>query len=269
MAQTGRLLFTGSSPSTEYHMGADIVAQSQSGNYSVVRISATAFNIGSTGSFSGDNGSHTAAIDGYGQIQQAGTLPSGVPNGGMRWDISGDIIVGHNADGTRGNVTLRQTVQGWHPTDVRTAAFGGFPRIPKRPSAPGKPVATEVLPTSMRLTWAASSDNGGSAIDGYLVRRWDNPEGSGSYTDSYANNLTRVLTGLTPGKEYRFVVVAHNNSNDQWSPSSSAITVRTLSGVWTKVSGVWRRVAIFVKVNGVWKAATLFGKKTGAWKISG
>lgn len=269
MSQTSRLEFNGTSPSTRYYAGADIVAQSQSGNYSVVRISAHCFNTGDTSSNSGNVGYHTVQIDGLGYVERSGTLESGYPNGALRWDVSKDIIVPHNADGTKGNVTLRLSVSGWHPTNEQTFAFGGFPRIPKKPSAPGKPVASEILPNSLRLTWTASTDNGGSSVDGYLVRRWDNPEGSGSYTDSYANNLTRVLTGLVPGKEYRFVVIAHNNSYDQWSPGSTAIVVRTLSGVWTKVSGVWRRVALFVKVNGVWKSATLFGKKTGAWKISG
>lgn len=272
MAQTGRQLFTGSAPSTEYHQGADIIAQSQAGNYSIVRMSITAFNVGSTGSFSNDNGAHTGAIDGYApQNQRAGTLPSGYPFGAVRWDQYVDITIAHDAAGNRGNVTLRQTVSGWHPTDVRTVAFGGFPRIPKKPSAPGTPVASEVLPTSLRLTWTASSDNGGSTIVGYLVRRWDNPEGTGTPVDDYVAStaLTRVMSGLTPGKEYRWAVYARNGSHDQYSVASTAIVVRTLSGMWLKVSGTWRRVAVWVKSSGTWKAAATFIKHSGSWKRGG
>lgn len=271
MAQTGRIAFSGSSPSTDYWLGADIVSQSQSGNYSVVRISNQAINRGSTGSFSGDNGYQTCSIDGIGsQTVGPGPLGSGYATNQVRWDVAKDLNVPHNADGTRGNVTLRQVVDIWHPRNEQAVAFGGFARIPKKPSKPGTPVASEVLPTSIRLTWTASTDNAGSAIVGYIVRRWDNPEGTGTPTDDpVTNNLSRVMAGLTPGKEYRWVVIAKNGSYAQFSDPSTAIVVRTLSGMWLKVAGVWKRVAPYVKVSGVWKAAATWIRYTGSWKRGG
>lgn len=267
--QTTRISFRSGAPTTDYYHGADIVAQSPAGNYTVVRVSATAYNRGNSSSVSNYNGAHTAAIDGYaGAAQFAGKMASGYPTNALRWDTAVDIAVGHDAAGNMGGVTLRQTVSGWF-SNVQTAYFGGFPRIPKRPSIPGTPVASDVLPTSLRLTWTASTDNAGSAIDGYLVRRWDNPEGTGSYVDSFENNLTRVLTGLTPGKQYRFVVYAHNNSYDQYSVASTAIVVRTLSGMWTKWEGAWKRTVPFVKVAGVWRAVSVFVKDAGVWKRGG
>lgn len=270
MAQTRRITHNGSSPSTEYGEGADLVAQSQSGNYSVIRVSATCINRGNTSSYYGSSVVHTAAIDGNGQTQvSVGSMPSGVPSGGIRWDQSADIAVYHDGAGNQGGVTLRQTVTGIH-SNVQVAALSGFPRIPKPATRTGTPSFSEVLPTSVRVSWSASTDNGGSAIDFYLLRYWPNAAGTGPYTDvSQQNNLSRVVTGLTPGKEYRFVVYAHNNSHDQYSQMSGAAVVRTLSGMWARVAGVWRRTVPYVKVAGIWKPVSVFIKASGVWKRGG
>jgi len=271
MAQTTRIAFTGSSPSTVYAEGADLVAQSQAGNYSVIRVSATCWNgpSGSTGSFSNNQGAHTAAIDGVGQTQRTGTLPSGVPQNGLRWDQAVDLGVGHDAAGNQGGVTLRQTVSGWH-NNVQTAYLGGFPRIPKKASPPGTPTFSSVLPTSVVVSWAGSADNGGAGIDSYLLRYWPNAEGTGAYTDvSQVNNTSRIVTGLTPGKQYRFVVYAHNGSAEGYSSASGAAVVRTLSGMWTKYLGAWKRTVPYVKVAGVWTAISVFVKDAGVWKRGG
>ena len=45
-------------------------------------------------------------------------------------------------------------------------------RIPKRPSQPGTPQFTDQFPTSVRVSWAGSTDNKGSAIDFYKLRWW-------------------------------------------------------------------------------------------------
>jgi len=272
MAQTQRISYTSAGqPIIELNLGADIVAQSQSGNYSVVRISAQGIRRSGSTSFSNNNGSHVCAIDGYaGSASRSGTLPSGVPINTISWDVSADITIAHDADGNKSAVTLRQTQSGWHPTDVRTASFGGFPRIPKAPSAPGTPTFTEVLPTSVRVSWTASADNAGSAITGYLLRYWPNAEGTGAYVDvSSTNDLSRVVSGLTPGQQYRFVVYAMNGSHAVYSVASGAAVVRTLSGMWSKLAGVWYRTIPYVKVNGIWTAVSVFIKDAGVWKRGG
>jgi hypothetical protein len=274
MAQTRRITYdtTPTDPKTEYGEGADVISQSQAGNYSVVRVSATCINRGSTGAFSNYNGTHTAAIDGYGgSASRSGTMPSGVPNGGVRWDVSADITIAHDSAGNKSAVTLRQTVSGWY-SNVKTASFGGFTRIPKRPSPPGTPVATLILPTSIDISFTASTDDAGSAITGYLVRYWPNPEGTGAYTDvSETNTLVRTIPGLTPGSQYRIVVYAKNGSADNggYSNVSGAIVVRTLSGMWFKDAGVWKRAAVFVKNSGLWKTVAVFIKDAGVWKRGG
>lgn len=268
--QTTRINFRSSAPTTDFSLGADIVAQSQQGNYSVVRLSITAINRGNTGSYDNNGGEQYGDVQGYGDIRHNSTLPSGYGNGATRWDDVRDVGVGHDGNGYKDGVNLRQAISGWFYND-QTVWFSGFPRIPKRPSTPGTPSASNVLPTSMTLSWGGSGDDRGSGIDHYLLRRWDNPEGSGNYTDDIANNTSRTITGLTPGKEYRWAVYAHNGSGDNngYSDMSGAMVARTLSGMWIKVSGTWKRAAPYLKVNNIWRAVSVFIKNSDVWKRGG
>lgn len=271
--QTPRLRFTSGSPSTDFYHGADIVAQSVAGNYSVVRVSATAVNRGSTGSFNNSQGSHSASIDGYGEARYDGGLPGGYGNGQTRWDQTVDIAVGHDGNGNMGGVTLRQTVTGWF-NNVQTTFLSGFPSISRarRPSPTSKPRFSNVLPTQVTVGWDFTGDQGGSPIDGYLVRYWPNAAGTGPYVDA-STSLTepRVVTGLTPGLEYRFVVYAHNGAadNNGYSNPSPAAIVTTSSGIFVKHEGEWRRAMPYIKNNGVWQLCSAFIKENNSWKRSG
>lgn len=269
MAQTRRVTYDGTSPSTEYGLGANVVAQSVAGNYSVVRISATAINRGSSGSFSAYSGSHTCKIDAYsGQAKKTGTQPSGVADNAVRWDIDDDITIAHASDGTKMPVTLRQTISGWH-TSVKTASFGGFPDIPREPSTVrSPPTYSEITPTSVRVTWGSVPDDT-APVDGYRLRYrpwvgWGDTTAWTTHSEEL--NLTRVVTGLTPGVEYQFNVDGHNSVGygGQWST-----TVKIPSSLWVKVSGVWKRAIPFIKVSGVWKAANAYIKDAGTWHRAG
>lgn len=269
--QTTRMSFRSSAPTTDFYHGADIVAQSQSGNYSVVRVSATAINRGYSGSYDNNQGAHTAGIDGYGQAQRTGTMASGYGTNATRWDVTADVAIGHDAGGHMGGVTLRQTVSGWF-NNVQAVALYGFARIPKRPGKPTGVSVRTVLPTSFVVDFTAPNDNGGSGVYEYLVRYWPNAEGTGNYVDASSGPYGgRLVSGLTPGKQYRVVVYARNSSadNNGYSEMSNAVVVRTLSGMWYKYQGVWRRGTPYVKVAGVWKAASVFIKSDGTWKRGG
>lgn len=269
--QTTRMSFRSSAPTTDFYHGADIIAQSQSGNYSIVRISATAINRGGTGSYDNNQGAHTAAVDGYGQAQRTGSMPSGYGTNATRWDVDEDIRVGHDSNGYMAGVTLRQTVSGWF-SNVQAVTLSGFARIPKRPGPTTKPVVVDVLPTSIAISWDHTTTQGGSPIDKYLVRYWPNAAGTGTYVNASENLTTsRVISGLTPGKEYRIVVYAHNGSSDLegYSVMSEAIVVRTLSGMWHKYQSAWHRTIPYLKVAGKWKPVAVFIKSNGSWKRSG
>lgn len=211
----------------------------------------------------------------WGSVNWAWESPNGQGNGffgynpGEGWKHVGTIAVTAS-----GNVT-------WTIGDTGTQGVGGpttqtvwLNRTPpppptKRPSPPGAPTFSEITPTSVKVTWGASTDNGGSPIDSYLLRYWPNAAGTGPYVDhSSRNDRSRVVTGLTPGNEYRFVVFAHNGSPDNsgFSNPSAAKVVRMAGIVWVRVSGTWRRALPYVRVNGVWKAALPYTRQNGTWK---
>jgi len=254
-------------PRTLYITEVDWVSQSQSGNYSTLSIYVRCINKGTTGAFSNYQGSHVGQVDGVGSQSHSGTMPAGVPTDGQRWyDGPSSYNVGHDANGNLSALTVRQIISGWYSFND-TGSLPAPPRIPKPPTAPGKPVASEILPTSVRLTWTASSDNKGSAIDGYKIRRWDTADGSGPYTDTpMANNLSRVVTGLIPGKAYTFAILAHNNSYGQWSTPSQQTTVTTLAPAHVKVGGSYVYAIPWIKVAGQYKVHLPWIKVDGQYK---
>jgi beta-glucosidase len=89
------------------------------------------------------------------------------------------------------------------------------------PSVPGTPVASGVTATGATLSWTASTDTGGSGLDGYDVYR------DGTLIASPAGN-TYAVGGLTAGTRYVFTVVARDKAGNR-SPASAALTVTTTS----------------------------------------
>jgi hypothetical protein len=90
-------------------------------------------------------------------------------------------------------------------------------------SAPGNVVATAGN-AQARITWSASSDNGGSPIMGYVVY----PEGGPTAHRSIeVGNVTQtVVGGLQNGTTYRFSVSARNAGGDGPATISNAVTLR-------------------------------------------
>jgi hypothetical protein len=259
------------SPNTAFYTDADLISQDQAGNFSTVYYWVGSINRGNTSSFYGSTGAQTATVGGAGGFGHSGTIPSGVGTNAQRWyDGPWGVNLGHDSAGNRGADTVAQTITWrWNRTDY--GSIGPYPRIPKRPSVPGKPVASGILPTSLTMTWTASTDNAGSAIDNYLLRRWTGLTATGPYVDSMANNLTRLVTGLTPGTDYTFGVYAHNGSADNggYSNVSAYTTVKTLAPLHVKVAGVWKYAVPYVKIGGVWTIGLPYVKVAGVWKATG
>ncbi|MEW5628017.1 glycoside hydrolase family 18 chitinase [Streptomyces hydrogenans] len=88
------------------------------------------------------------------------------------------------------------------------------------PSAPGTPVASDVTDTSVKLTWAAATDDKG--VKNYDVKR-------GGTTVATVTGTTYTNTGLTAGTDYSYTVVARDTA-DQTGPASGATPVRTTGG---------------------------------------
>jgi hypothetical protein len=259
-------------PSTQFNAYADMVSQDAAGNYSTVYYWVQAINTGGTTSFEGDAGTQTVTVAGAGGGGHGGTLPSGVPNGGQRWfDGPYGVNLGHDAAGNRGADQVAQTLS-WPNWLGRTdyGSIGPYPQIPKVPSAPRSPSIDQVMPTSVRVNWVAPASNGGSAVNGYLLRRWNGSTASGSYVDTQLGVVgSYVVTGLTPGTQYAWGIYAKNAAYGTYSPVSAIVTAKTIAPVHVKVAGVWKYAVPYVKVSGVWKMAQPYVKVNGVWKLTG
>jgi glucosylceramidase len=85
------------------------------------------------------------------------------------------------------------------------------------PTTPGTPTASAVGPTSVTLTWGASSDNTG--VTGYRVYR-------GSALAATVAGTSHTDTGLTPQTGYSYTVRAVDAAGNQSAPSA-AVQVTT------------------------------------------
>ncbi|MGW5479773.1 glycosyl hydrolase family 18 protein [Streptomyces sp. NPDC004008] len=88
------------------------------------------------------------------------------------------------------------------------------------PSAPGTPTASGVSDTSVKLSWAAATDDKG--VKNYDVLR-DGAKVATVTTTSYTD------TGLTAGTDYAYTVQARDTA-DQTGPVSGAVSVHTTGG---------------------------------------
>ncbi|MFI7132622.1 cellulose binding domain-containing protein [Nonomuraea sp. NPDC050153] len=100
------------------------------------------------------------------------------------------------------------------------------------PSTPGTPAAANVTATGATLTWAASTDQGGSGVAGYDVLRAPGASG-GTFTQVGTSTATSFSdTGLTPSTTYRYQVRARDGAGNT-SPVSNTAQVTTQPGTST------------------------------------
>ncbi|WP_312882174.1 cellulose binding domain-containing protein [Actinomadura alba] len=100
------------------------------------------------------------------------------------------------------------------------------------PSAPGTPAASNVTAISATLTWAASTDQGGSGLVGYDILRAPGASG-GTFTQVGTSTTTSFSdTGLTPSTTYRYQVRARDAAGNT-SPVSNTAEVTTRAAAST------------------------------------
>jgi hypothetical protein len=180
--------------------------------------------------------------------------------------IDHTFTITHNSSGNATvSFTVHYGVTGTNTFDDNQAVSASLAldQIGSIPSPPGKPVFSLVTTTSMTVRWTASTDNGGLAIKSYLLRRWTGLTPVGAYVDNSANNLTRNLTGLTPGVVYTFAVYALNNAG--YSARGIDDHIQTLGGAWVRYGKTWHRAVPYVRVNKVWKPAYPYIRSGGTW----
>ncbi|MCM3778994.1 fibronectin type III domain-containing protein [Microbacterium hydrocarbonoxydans] len=133
------------------------------------------------------------------------------------------------------------------------------------PGAPGTPVASEVTPNSMRLTWSIPG-NGGSGIDQMLLRRSASVDLGGGYVDYPLGGgvNTALVTGLDPATTYYWRVYAHNALG--YSAQSGVIAQMTASGAYVSLNGIWVPVPINVSNGSNWNALAPLVSDGTSWK---
>jgi len=102
----------------------------------------------------------------------------------------------HNVDGTG---SLGQSVEGVTQTTV--------------PSSVSSVSVGEATATTVKLTWAAPSDNGGLTIDGYTIYKresFEDPTEADIIAEIEGNVFSFTCTNLIHGKTYYFWVSANN-----------------------------------------------------------
>jgi fibronectin type III domain protein/NHL repeat-containing protein len=230
------------------------------GNHRVRKVSATGIitTVAGTGvqGSTGDGGPATAAQlnepDGVAPTPDGGFLIADFFGNRVRWVSptgvittvagTGNVAVLRNGDGgpaTAANIDL--------PFGVAVTPNGGFvfseegnaavrfvdagfaTTVP--PSATTVPAAPTIGSAtfgnaSATVSWTAPSDDGGSAITGYLVRVLDSTGAQvGALRPADATATSLVVTGLTNGASYRFQVAATNAVGTGPNSALSALVV--------------------------------------------
>ncbi|QWY83813.1 minor tail protein [Microbacterium phage PermaG] len=226
------------------------VGQDQAGNFSQFYVEVRYYGNG-YGSWTGGTLYWSVDVSGW---AQSGSFS--IPQS-ARYDTYTVLYAGyynraHAANGTLGAFNGQASINGNVHASIGsgTAYFTepASPRIPKRPSAP--PFSIDQVDTdSFRVVVAASADDGGSSIQGYLVRVSSNPQADtpGSYTDTYGPG-TVTISGRTPGTTYYVTVYAKNGSadNNGYSTYQASKSVTTPSGVYVSDGAAWKAQGMYV-----------------------
>ena len=185
--------------------------------------------------------------------------------------ITRTFTVSHDSTGNRTvNFEVKYGVTGvaMFPNNESISNSLDLDLIPRPPSAPGQPQFSNEKPTSLTVTWDAPSDDGGSAITNYILRKYTGTSATGTYISSIGNSLIRNLTDLDPGQTYTFTVVAINGAKigSGYSPASALATIDTVAGAWIRNGGKWVKAIPYVRTGGIWKQAILYVRASGTWK---
>ena len=240
------------SPSTRFYGDGYVAGQSQSGNYSVIRLQSTVYNgpVGSGESRYLSTGGTSVSIDGWGISHYHGGnpfLPGGYAQNQLRWSDYTDHVVYHDSNGYLGPATVRLGIA----YDGYNDSFYGtlyIPRIAKAPGAPSGLSVTAQGVDSFGVTYTRGNDNGAGldadqalwATDaGFSNVVWTDGNGPGTSGPGGYTNPSGASPRfyLQPNTQYWVKVRSHNSQG--WGPYSSAVSGTTLGhpGAPTGVSG--------------------------------
>lgn len=219
---TTRVSYSHGAPSTSFYTEADQYDQDAVANTSRVRGYIRCVNDGNTSTFSNASGAQNGYINGGLFRQHTGTpfLPSGVGSGANRW-YEGPyyVTVNHDANGNA-SYTVRQYVTDSVGTNDQTSSAIALTRIPEVPGAPSVPTFPSTTSSSITVNWTAGT-RGHADITSYDITYADNA-GFTSPTTVTSGTLSKVLSGLTPGKTYWVKIRATNSDGTgAYGPANS------------------------------------------------
>ena len=185
--------------------------------------------------------------------------------------ISHTFTISHGSDG---DLTAHWN---FHIGASGTNTFGGnrdvdatlfCPHIDQPASKPGTPSVVSLAADSIDLTWAASTDNGGSSITDYIFRMYTGPTATGTPVESTGLQRLRHITGLVPGATYTFTAVAVNGSqiNSGKSVPSNPRVITMEPGPNVRVAGEWKKSVAWVRHGGEWVQGKPYVRSGGIWK---
>ncbi|MFC5923224.1 glycoside hydrolase family 9 protein [Micromonospora vulcania] len=160
---------------------------------------------------------YTIAPAGQSQHRMEVQFKIGVPEGGT-WDPTNDPSY-QAAAGPNARVPL-------YSGSTRIWGDEPGPAVPDTtaPTVPGRPVASELTPRSVTLTWAASTDSGGSGLAGYEVR--EQLVGNDVVVIRPVTGTSLAVSPLLPERTYQFTVVARDGAGNT-SAASPVLSVTT------------------------------------------
>jgi hypothetical protein len=153
-------------------------------------------------------------------------------------------------DGLTGGTAYTVTVTGTSSNNGAATSAGVTATPVTSPAAPTT-VSAVASPGSVALTWSAPSNNGGSAITGYIIKNGT----SGETTTATAAATTKTVSGLTAGSSIIFSILAiNNNGKSEYAAFASA----TLPSAPDKPTGV-TATANTTSISVSWVAPTVTG----------
>lgn len=136
------------------------------------------------------------------------------------------------------------------------------------PTTPTSVTATALSQTAIRVTWAASTDTGGSGLAGYRVYRSTTSTGTYSQigSDLTTSSLSYDDTGLSAGATWFYRVISFDGNANVSSQSSTASATTTAASNWADVTvGFSSMAAQLGGTDGRKVRMDVTGSDWGAW----
>ncbi len=149
-----------------------------------------------------------------------------------------------------------------HSTSFPAASGSGSLGIAWTPGAPVPVGVDDILPTSARYRFSATTDNG-SAFTGWEAQ----VATDAAFTQNLqavTSNGTTTFTNLIPATTHYFRSRGQNAVG--WGPWSSVVSAMTASGAYVSLNGVWVPVPVYVSNGTAWTVPELKISNGTTWK---